>query len=129
MHRSRSFDFRSDRSVRYAACLVLACATILLLQAPGHAGTAADGVFGGIYTTLSGWVEGALGKIIATAMVLVGIGMGVARQSVMAFVVGIAGGLGLFSAPTVMAAIFTGTVDGVPPGPVTDLATAVQQIM
>lgn len=58
--------------------------------------------FDSIYTTLSDWSTGTLGKVIALGMILTGLGIGVIRQSIMAVVVGIAGGLALFNAPVVV---------------------------
>lgn len=61
--------------------------------------------FDDVYATLTGWAQGTLGKIIALGMILTGLGMGVVRQSIAAIVVGVAGGLALFNAPTVLDAI------------------------
>ncbi len=58
--------------------------------------------FDDVWNTLLGWAQGTLGKIIALSMMLVGIIAGVARQSIMAFAMGIAAGLGLFYAPGVI---------------------------
>ena len=66
-----------------------------------HAGTGGD-EFKDLYDQLMGWVQGTLGKVVAVSMILVGIIAGVARQSIMAFAVGIAAGLGLYYAPTVI---------------------------
>jgi conjugal transfer pilus assembly protein TraA len=84
--------------------------------------------FTSIDTTIEGYLNGTLGKIIAASMLLVGLGMGMARQSLMAFGVGIGGALGMAAAPTVLTAMFTATLalpDGLAPlagQPVIDLA-------
>ncbi len=61
----------------------VACATGL---GGGKGGTE----FQQVFDTLSGWASGTVGKIIAVAALLVGLGIGVVRQSIMAAVVGIA---------------------------------------
>lgn len=50
-----------------------------------------------------------LGRIIAIAMVLVGVVAGVVRSSIMGFVVGVAAGMGLYNAPTVIESIMGAT--------------------
>lgn len=66
--------------------------------------------FNEVWETLIGWSQGTLGKIISVAMMLVGIIAGVAKQSIMAFAMGIAAGLGLFYAPTVIDGVVSATV-------------------
>ena len=66
--------------------------------------------FDDVWNTLLGWAQGTLGKIIALSMMLVGIIAGVARQSIMAFAMGIASGLGLFYAPTVINGVVSATL-------------------
>lgn len=52
------------------------------------------------------WTQGTLGQSIALAMVVVGIIAGIARGSLMAFVVGIGSGMGLSFAPNILNNIF-----------------------
>lgn len=66
--------------------------------------------FNGIWDTLTGWVKGTLGQIIVLAMIIVGIVAGIARQSIMAFAIGVGGGIGLFQAPDVIESILSATV-------------------
>lgn len=80
-----------------------------LLAGVAHAGTSST-EFDAVYTTLVGWAQGSLGKVAALSMILVGIVAGVVRQSLMAFVVGIAAGLGLYTAPTIVDGIVTATL-------------------
>lgn len=55
-----------------------------------------------VWQELSDWTQGYLGQIIAGAMILVGVIAGIARQSLMAFAIGIAAGLGLNFAPDII---------------------------
>ncbi len=52
------------------------------------------------------WTQGTLGQAIALSMVVVGIIAGIARQSLMAFVIGIGSGMGLSFAPNILNNIF-----------------------
>ena len=58
--------------------------------------------FDTIYSTLTDWAQGTLGRVIALGMILVGLGIGVIRQSIMGAIVGVAGGLALFNAPDII---------------------------
>ena len=87
----------------------LAALCLMMSVSDSHAGTAGT-EFTELWTKLQGWVEGVLGRIVTTALVLVGIGVGIARQSLMAFVVGVGGGLGLYATPTIITNIFTATI-------------------
>ena len=85
----------------------VACA--VALPAAVVAGTGGT-EFDAVWTLITDWSQGALGRIISGSMVLIGIISGVARQSLMAFAVGIGGGVGLFYAPTIIDATVTGTL-------------------
>ncbi|MFZ6765068.1 TraA family conjugative transfer protein [Pseudoroseomonas sp. WGS1072] len=108
--------------------LALAAAAVMLAD-PAHAGT--DGAeFADVWTTLTGWMQGTLGKIVAGAFVIVGLVAGVARQSIMAFAIGVGGAIGLYNAPTILDNIVTGTVPLLPEAtakalPAVNLLTAV----
>lgn len=58
--------------------------------------------FDGVWTSLVDWSQGTLGRIIALALILTGLGIGVVRQSIMAVVIGIACGLSLYNAPIIV---------------------------
>lgn len=66
--------------------------------------------FDDVWTTITDWTQGTLGRIVAGAMILVGIVGGIARQSLMAFAMGIGGGVGLYNTPTVVESIMTATI-------------------
>ncbi len=79
------------------------------------AATAAFGGTGGddfdsVWIQLTDWMQGTLGRIIIGLMVLGGIGAGALRQSLMPFITGVGGGVGLYAAPDVIESIMTATV-------------------
>lgn len=79
--------------------------TPMLAQA-GNGGTEFDDV----WATLTDWTQGNLGRIVAGSMILVGIVSGVARQSLMAFALGIGGGMGLYNTPMIVESIMSATI-------------------
>lgn len=66
--------------------------------------------FSEVYDTLTDWIEGILGRIIAVVMVVAGVAIGIARQSIAAFGIGVASALGLVNAPTIVDNIVTATM-------------------
>ncbi|MEY4683801.1 MAG: hypothetical protein RLZ25_260 [Pseudomonadota bacterium] len=83
---------------------LLSCSELLL------AGTGGSSEFGNIYTLLTGWLQGMLGRILAVTFMLVGLVSGVMRGSMMGLVLGIACGLGVYTAPTVIDNIVTAVI-------------------
>ncbi|MEK6167717.1 TraA family conjugative transfer protein [Vibrio cholerae] len=81
----------------------------LMISEPSFAGTCGD-AFTDVWDTLKDWTQGTLGRIVAGAMVLVGIVGGIARQSLMAFALGIGGGMGLYNTPTVVESVMSATL-------------------
>ncbi|MEK6179208.1 TraA family conjugative transfer protein [Vibrio cholerae] len=81
----------------------------LMISEPSFAGTSGD-AFTDVWDTLKDWTQGTLGRIVAGAMVLVGIVGGIARQSLMAFALGIGGGMGLYNTPTVVESVMSATL-------------------
>jgi conjugal transfer pilus assembly protein TraA len=101
----------STISVSKQQWMLLGFAIALLALAPlaviaGTGGTE----FEPIWTQLTEWTQGILGRVIAGAMVLVGIIAGVVRQSLMAFAVGIGGAVGLYNAPTIIDNVMSATL-------------------
>lgn len=106
-----------DQVKKFMAMVALLVLAAFLMALPetsyattgGGTGTGADD-FDDIWKRLVGWSQGTLGKVIAGSMVLVGIVMGVARQSLMAFAVGTGGGMGLSYAPDIIESVFGSTL-------------------
>ena len=93
-------------SMALMALVAVAATTLPEIALAGTGG----GAFDPVWTMLTDWSQGALGRIIAGALILVGIVAGIARQSLMAFAVGIGAGIGLYNAPTVINSIFVATL-------------------
>ncbi len=103
------------RARRLTFCVVMAFTMMVTMMAlaafPGIAQAAGTGgPLADVYTSLTTWVQGDVGKTIAMGMILVGIVAGIARQSLMAFAVGIGAGLGLYNAPTIVDTVFQATI-------------------
>lgn len=61
------------------------------------------------YSDLHAWAQGSVGKTITLACIMVGVVIGVARQSLLAFAVGIFMGLGIYNSPGIIDTIFSAT--------------------
>lgn len=96
-----------DLKLQHAASLAVLLALSLTLANDAIAGTGGSSEFGNIYTLLTGWLQGMLGRILAVTFLLVGLVSGVMRGSMMGLVLGIACGLGVYTAPTVINNIVT----------------------
>jgi conjugal transfer pilus assembly protein TraA len=83
--------------------------TLMLVSHPSFAGTG-GAEFNPLYTKLSDWMTGYLGRVVAAVFIIVGLVAGVARGSVMGFVFGVAAGTGLFLAPNVIDATVSATL-------------------
>ena len=92
------------RKLNRKTCLMIGLLALVIAE-PSFAGTGGD-EFSDVWTTIKDWTQGTLGRVVAGSMILVGIISGVARQSLMAFAIGI----GLYNAPTIIESILTATV-------------------
>lgn len=106
--------FSQEHVKKFMFVVTLLTLAALLMAMPEQAyattsGTGADD-FDSIWQRLQGWTQGTLGKVIAGSMVIVGIVMGIARQSLMAFAVGTGGGMGLSYSPDIIEAVFGSTL-------------------
>ncbi|MCY1556132.1 hypothetical protein D9M68_928560 [compost metagenome] len=88
---------------------MLTAVTLMLAASIAIAGTGGD-TFDSVWITITDWMQGTLGRILIGLMVLTGIGAGVLRQSLMPFVTGVGGGVGLYASPDVIESIMTATV-------------------
>jgi conjugal transfer pilus assembly protein TraA len=93
---------------RQAAQALLLIGTLCAVQM-AVAGTGGES-FDTIWVTLTDWMQGTLGRVVAGAMVLVGLVGGIVRQSIMSFATGVGGGVGLYNTPTIIEAIMTATI-------------------
>lgn len=87
---------------------LMAVAGMFLFSTESFAGTGST-EFNAVYTLLTNWMQGSLGKLIAAAFIIVGLVAGVMRNNLIGFAVGVAAGLGLFTAPGIINAIVTAT--------------------
>ncbi|ADV02138.1 MULTISPECIES: TraA family conjugative transfer protein [Comamonadaceae] len=87
--------------------LLLAVAVSLPMQAMAGAG---GSEFTQVYDQLTGWSNGILGKSLGVAALLVGLGVGVIKQSVIAAVVGVAMALTAGFGPGVIDGVITSGV-------------------
>jgi len=89
---------------------IMAIIAIALMPSFAFAGTGGATEFGSLYTLLTGWMTGTLGKVVAVVFILVGVIGGAARGSIMGFVMGIAAGVGMFLAPDIIDGVVTATL-------------------
>lgn len=81
--------------------------TLAFVVPDALAGTGGSAEFSAVYTLLTDWMQGIMGRIIAVTFIIVGLVAGVVRGSIMGFVLGVAAGLGIFTSPTVVDNIVT----------------------
>ena len=87
----------------------LAALMALALFAP-HASAGVTGAeFQPLYDTLTGWMTGYLGRVIAVVFIIIGVIAG-AGKSIMGFVLGIAAGVGMFLSPALVDTTVTATL-------------------
>lgn len=75
---------------------------LMFIAATAFAGTEGEDIFGAAYQQIAGFTQGFLGKLITLLMVVTGLIMGIARQSIMTLVVGVGMGIALFNAPGIV---------------------------
>lgn len=94
----------------------IALMAVMFLVAANTSHAGAGGLeFEEIWETLKDWTQGTLGRIIAGAMILIGIIGGIARQSLIAFALGIGGGIGLYNAPSIIESILSASLEHAAP--------------
>lgn len=75
---------------------------VLMLVATGSAFAGTDTTFDAVYNTVAGWATGSLGKLFAVAAFIIGMGIGLVKQSAMAIVLGLAFALIMFYGPGII---------------------------
>ncbi len=71
-------------------------------------GTTAAG--SGPVGTMTGWLEGSMGRMFAIGALAVGLGVGIVKQSVMAVAVGVGIALAASAGPSVLSTIFSAAI-------------------
>lgn len=94
------------KAPRFNKNMLLPMAALLTLAGTASAGSGGT-EFNAMYTMVRNWAEGGLGKLLAVAAFLIGMGMGIVKQSIMAVVLGIGFALTFAYAPGIIDAIFT----------------------
>lgn len=97
---------KGDKLVSVTIFSVLA---IMFFALPVFAGTGGS-EFQEIYSTLIDWTQGYLGKAMAAGIFLTGMAIGIVRQSLMAIVMGIGGGMAVNYTPSIIDAVVTALI-------------------
>lgn len=97
---------RNNVGIQLALVIMLA-AVYTAVPDIAMAGASIGGPLDDVYTTLTTWTQGSVGKTTMLSFIIVGIVAGIARQSIMAFAVGIGAGLGTYNAPVIVDTVFT----------------------
>jgi conjugal transfer pilus assembly protein TraA len=102
-----SLSGRDRRTLLFAG--IAATPVVMAISATATAGTTGT-EFSALYTLLTGWMTGFLGRVVAVIFIIIGVIAGAARQSIMGFVLGIAAGVGMFLAPAIVDGVVTATL-------------------
>jgi len=89
---------------------ILPVLAILIVGLAANVFAGADATFTDVETALTDWATGSLGRALSIGIFLVGVGVGIARQSLMAIVTGLGGAMALFYIPTVISNMVTAMV-------------------
>lgn len=103
--------FDTDRLMHWVSLMALAVLVFFLLSSGAHAENtipAASDEFVSLYTLLKTWCQGGLGKSIAIAFLIVGLGLGCIRGSIIAAVACLAAAVSLLVGPTIIDQLFSG---------------------
>lgn len=84
-------------------------AAVLIIPALAIAGTG-GAEFTAAYTTISGWASGFLGKLLTVGLLVVGIAMGMVRQTIGAVVPAVGAALALQVGPGVLNSIVSAVI-------------------
>jgi len=86
--------------------LLVAGGLLLVWASAAWAGTEGD-EFATLYTTIEGWSQGYLGKLIAISSFITGMAIGIVRQSLMAIAVGVGSGMAVQYTPEILNTMVT----------------------
>lgn len=100
---TKSNIFNSKAVVAAGAVLTAGAATATV-------NLAGDATFQTAVDTITAWTQGTLGTLISLAIVIVGISVGIVRQSIMGVVVGVGAALALMNAPDIIDGMFAATL-------------------
>lgn len=104
------FEFATKRNLVLLSLLAICLFILTSTALAGGAGME----FEDVWQQIKDWSQGTLGRIIAGAMVLVGLVGGIVRQSLIALAIGIGGGLGIYNAPDIIESIVSATLAQAP---------------
>lgn len=99
-----TFRCGSDSLMRLTSWVAFVTLTLFVSVDPVYAANGAE--FQDLYTMVHDWSTGYLGKTIAVTFLLVGLGMGVVRGSVIAAVAAIAASVALVMLPKIVDVLF-----------------------
>src|SRR5690625_3378942 len=104
------FEFATKRNL-----VLFSLLATCLLMATSIAYAGGGGMeFEDVWMEIKDWSQGTLGRIIAGAMILVGLVGGIVRQSLIALALGIGGGLGVYNAPEIIESLVSATLAHTP---------------
>jgi len=94
--------------------LLFAVAVAVVLTLPDWAQAASGGGTGGplmqVYTDLSSWTTGTVGKVTALSIGLIGAMAGLAKHSLMPMATGVFAGMALANFPTIIDSVFSASL-------------------
>jgi conjugal transfer pilus assembly protein TraA len=85
--------------------MILAALAVATLSTAALAGSGGANQFGSLAQELQDWAQGALGIVISITALLVGLSIGVVKQSLMAVVTGLGIAISLYYGPTVITGV------------------------
>ena len=101
---------KSENAVKTVSALLFTSAILLIIAiAPAYAGTTGT-EFQQVYQTIRDWTAGYLGRAIAMAAFIVGLGFGIMKASPVTAVAGVAIAFFIMVGPNVLDAIATATI-------------------
>ena len=90
--------------------MLIASVLVLVFGVGAVMGGTGGTEFASAYTTITGWLAGDLGRLLAAGFLVVGLAMGIVRQSIVAAVPAVGAALLINVGPTVLGAIVTATI-------------------